>query len=265
MSGHRPHPLNPRRFLTQDLLALDSLFHRAHLITEVDCTNLEDFCAAWPRSQPPEPTVDMCALYALAQVLARREHTTFNGHLRRHPRARFVAYNDVDLCFFSERYRGSERHVFLRLLQAAQSMSFAGLAAAVHHLHTVDDFEHRPRRAAPLRLIPAPVRRALFRLYYSSSPAGKQRMMGTCTYLSTPDSPAAGALIPYAPGITTVSLGAVSDRPAVRDGRVVPARTAYLTLTYDRGVADDTEAARLADDLRNFLEDFDEHADVPHD
>ncbi|MGD9485845.1 2-oxo acid dehydrogenase subunit E2 [Streptomyces sp. TRM70308] len=256
MPGHRPHPLNPRRFLTRDLLALDSLFHRAHLVTEVDCTALETFRTAHISDEPTQPTVDMCALYALAQVLARPEHAVFNGHERRYPRPRFVTYDDVDLCFFVERYRGGERHVFLRLLPNAQAMSFEDLAAAVRHWHTVEDFRHWPRRAAPLRLVPGPARRALFRLYYASSPGGKQRMTGTCTYLSTPDSPAAGTLIPYAPGITTVSLGAVADRPVVRDGQVVAARTAHLTLTYDRGVADDTQAARLIEDLRKFLENL---------
>ena len=63
------------------------------------------------------------------------------------------------------------------------------------------------------------------------------------------------APVPFARAHVYLALGTVTERPVVRDGRVVPVRQMTLCLTGDHRMIDGVQAAVYLDELRRLLAD----------
>ena len=61
--------------------------------------------------------------------------------------------------------------------------------------------------------------------------------------------------VPNRPGTAAVAVGEVRKRPCVVGDEVVARHTVPLSLTFDRRVADEAEAARFLEDLRRYVEE----------
>jgi pyruvate dehydrogenase E2 component (dihydrolipoamide acetyltransferase) len=61
--------------------------------------------------------------------------------------------------------------------------------------------------------------------------------------------------VPDRPGAAAVAVGEVRKRPCVVGDEVVARHTVPLSLTFDRTVADEAEAARFLEDLRRYVEE----------
>lgn len=62
------------------------------------------------------------------------------------------------------------------------------------------------------------------------------------------------AAVIFPPQAAILAVGAVADRPVVKDGRVVAAKTMWVTLSCDHRIVDGAYAARFLGELRRVLE-----------
>jgi pyruvate dehydrogenase E2 component (dihydrolipoamide acetyltransferase) len=58
----------------------------------------------------------------------------------------------------------------------------------------------------------------------------------------------------FPPQAAILAVGAVADRPVVKDGRVVAAKTMRVTLSCDHRIVDGAYAAQFLGELRRVLE-----------
>ncbi len=57
------------------------------------------------------------------------------------------------------------------------------------------------------------------------------------------------------PESAILGIGAIRDKPVVKDGEVVPGKTVVLSLSFDHRVLDGAEAARFLKSMKSYLED----------
>ena len=252
--------LDPSRVLLNDLLGLARSCLVNHHIIEVDFTSVDHFRARYHKDTGRSATYVACTLLAVGQTL--RGYPELNSYLQKLPTRRLVIYDDVDISMGVERMNNNTHWVSRSILRKANNKNFNDIVefldAARHGTYREDT---DGRASAAFLKLPSLIRRLVMHSYLMTSPRRMQRAFGTCAFTSVGKF---GTTIttPLSPRTVTFSLGSVRERPIVRDGSVVPAKTGYITITYDHRVADGADVARMGNDLCRFLESFDERVDA---
>lgn len=254
LSGHDLSTLPPERFLVWDLLRDTDPYYLNHQIFLVDYTAVEELRRNWVEWGFAKPSYVACTLFALSRVL--QHHPLFNSYLREFPWVRLARYHGIDIAYTVEKPRtdGSPT-LTLSVLRECGGLRFFDFCerlrldkeAALEELGY-----HRTRRC--FALIPNFLRMILFRLFCKPFPGIMRQIAGTVGFTSV-GKDGVDFTTPLSPKTLTLSLGAVKERPMVRDGQVESRLSAYVTVTYDHRVADGRDCARFGQELRAFLED----------
>lgn len=246
-------PLSPHRLLVWDLLRDTDGYYLNHHVFLVDFTTVESLRERLAGQGARKPSYVALTLFAMSRVVPR--HRVFNSYLRTFPLTRLALFEGVDIAYTLEKIGHDGQPVLsLSILERCDELGLAGF---------LEEFERRKR--APLAgleyhrvlrtflAVPAFLRVALFKLFCKPFPATMRKIGGTVAFTSV-GKHGVDITTPLSPKSLCVSLGAVRERPLVREGRVVAAPSAYVTLTYDHRVADGRDCARLGSDLKRFME-----------
>ena len=254
MSVYDLRPLSSQRHLVWDLLRDTDPYYLNHQIVVVDFSGVEEHRNRFAKVQLPKPSYVAYAIYGLTRVLPR--FPVFNAYLREWPLTRLAYYHDIDVAYTVEKENSQNETVLtlgmLRNLEQLDFHQFLGLFNRERAL----SLEEMPytRIYSLFSLIPAFLRTTLFRIFCKPFPGIMRSIAGTVAFTSV-GKHGVDFTTPLSPKSLTVSLGSVKKRPLIVDGGVFPRQSAHMTFTYDHRVADGSECARLAQELKTFLEE----------
>ena len=245
-------PLGADRYLVWDLLRETDPYYLNHHLLDTDFTAVEADRAQRRSEGRPVPTYVAYVLAAYGRTLA--EFPNLNSYLRLYPITRLALYQGVDISLTIERDWNGRRIVLLGLLREAQAASVEAVHAFLQErrekpLEELDEFA----RYRLLLKVPVFLRWHLFQLLVKPFPGLLRQMVGTTAFTSIGRF-GSTATTPLSPRACTLSLGKVEDRPRAKQGAVVAALSAWLTVTYDHRVADGAEVARFGNLLRERIE-----------
>jgi pyruvate/2-oxoglutarate dehydrogenase complex dihydrolipoamide acyltransferase (E2) component len=222
------------------------------LDTVVDMTRVLAHRAA-ARAQDRKYSVVSYYLYAAARVLSR--HPEANAAIRGRWRPRVMKYLAVDGKLTLDKTLGGQRVVLSAILPDLGHASLDDIQRQVDRFRDCDPAGLPEFAGARLmHRLPVPVGSVLYRL--AVRPLRRRaEIMGTVAITSLGHAAVDGF---YSVGGTTITLGIgrTIDRPAARDGQLVIAPTARLSLTFDHRVIDGAEAAAVLTEINDLLESF---------
>jgi len=246
----RPVPIARQRRHTLHFLGEIRRFSPVFLDTEVDMTRVLARRAA-VRDSGRRHSVVSYFLYAAGRVLSA--HPEANAAIRGRIRPRVARYGSVDGKLTLDKTMGGQRVVLSAVLPDLGHASPDDIQRRVDRLRAGDPAA-MPEFAGVrlLHRLPVPLGSALYRLAVRPL-ARRAKILGTLAVTSLGHSSVDGF---YSVGGTTITLGIgrVLDRPVVRDGQLVIAPTARLSLTFDHRVIDGAEAAEVLTEIKDLLE-----------
>ncbi|WP_229374982.1 2-oxo acid dehydrogenase subunit E2 [Streptomyces spirodelae] len=199
-------------------------------------------------------------LYTAARVLAA--HPEANAALRGRLRPRVAHYSTVAGKLTLDKRLGGRRVVLSAVLPELHLRSLQEIAEQLAHYRDGDPAV-MPEYAGvrTLHRLPGPLGRLAYRT--ATRPLRRRaETTGTFSVTSLGRRPVTSF---HSVGGTTVTLGlgAVADRPVVRDGELAVAPVLPLSLTFDHRVIDGAEAADVLGELKEALESFGDFCDIP--
>ncbi|GAA3012305.1 2-oxo acid dehydrogenase subunit E2 [Kitasatospora sp. NPDC127116] len=245
-------PLVRQRRHTYYFLRAIRGFAPVFLDTDVDMSRVQQVREAARESGRRYSAVAV-VVQAAARALAA--HPRANAALHGVLRPRIETYDRVDVKVALDKTLDGERAVLSAVLPDADRADLDEIQTWLAHYRDGDPA--RMAEFAPVRRLqrlPVPLGALLFRRALRP-PAGRRRIMGTLAVSSLGHRPVDGF---HSVGGTTITLGLgrITDRPVVRDGRVVIAPVLRVNLAFDHRVVDGAEAADLLADIKSALEDF---------
>lgn len=227
-------------------------FAPVFLDTDVDMSRVQELREAARESGRRYSPV---AVTILAAARALAAHPRANAALHGVLRPRIETYDGVDVKVALDKTLDGERVVLSAVLRDAHVADLDEIQAKLGH-YRGGDAGQMPEFAPVRRLqqLPTLLGSLLFRRT-ARPPAGRRRVMGTLAVSSLSHRPVNGF---HSVGGTTITLGLgqITDRPVVRDGRVVIAPVMRLNLAFDHRVVDGAEAADLLADIKLAVEEF---------
>jgi pyruvate/2-oxoglutarate dehydrogenase complex dihydrolipoamide acyltransferase (E2) component len=229
-----------------DRLAGASRRYQVHALVELDVSEAKE------RMARTEPHVSWTGFLLATIGRAVAAHPEVNA---RRAGGRILTFDRVDLGATVERHWQGRTVLDIVAIHAADRRTAAEVSAILHAAKNGPGEPHEPRGAmrAVLRL-PGPLRRTLVRIAgtrprvaASFGPAVGVTSIGMF-------SSAWGWAVPLAPLTLIATVGGVSDRAVVREGRVVVRAMLPLTLSFDHAVIDGAPAARFTETLRELIE-----------
>ena len=229
-----------------DRLAGASRRFQVHALTELDVTD----AAARIRDSEPRVSWTGFVLATLARAVAL--HLEVNA---RRAGNRILAFQRVDVGATVERHWEGRTVLDVVGIHDADRMSCAAISELLHGAKYGPGASHRPGGvAAWLVRLPGPLRRTAFRMAAASPRVSAT--LGPAIGVTSIGmfSGTWGWAVPLAPLTVIATVGAVMDRPAVRDGRIVIRSMLPVTLSFDHAVIDGAPAARFTETLRELIE-----------
>ena len=168
---------------------------------------------------------------------------------------RIVAFDRVDIGATVEREHAGEAVLDVAVIHDADRLSCATISEMLSTAKHGPGEPHRQRGfARQLVRLPGPLRRAALRM--AASNPGVSATFGPAIGVTSLGmlSDAWAWAVPLAPLTVIATVGPVTERPAVRDGRIVARWMLPLTLSFDHAVIDGAPAARFTETLRELIE-----------
>lgn len=227
-------------------------FAPVFLDTEIDVSGIQGHRAA-AREEGRRISLVTYVLHATARVLA--DHPEANAGIRGRVRPRVHHYESVSGKLVLDKTLNGRRIVVSAILPDLDRADPDEIQRQVDHYRKGDPAlmeEYAGMRTLhrlPWPLGPAAYRRAV-------RPLGRrQEFMGSFSVSSLGHRPIDGF---HSVGGTTITIGVgqVTERPVVRDGRIVPAPVMRLNLSFDHRVIDGAEAADVLADIKSSLERY---------
>ena len=247
-------PLSTQRHLVWDLLRDTDPYYLNHQIILVDFTAIDENRTKFVEAGLPKPSYVAYVIYALTRVLLN--YPVFNAYLREWPFTRLAYYKNIDVAYAVEKEdSNSESVLTLGMLRNSENLSFDEFLTLFNEQKNskLEEMGYA-RTLSLLAMIPTFLRTTLFRLFCKPFPKIMRSIAGTVAFTSV-GKYGVDFTTPLSPKSLTVSLGSVKKRPLVVEDQVEARQTAHITFTYDHRVADGSECASLANELRSFLEE----------
>lgn len=255
---YRVERASPFRKLSMDAFEAVRSGHPMIALLELDVTDAQ---AAIEASRAAGARVSLFAHVVRAIARALAEHPDL--HVVRSA-GRFVKFEDVDVSIPLEVGTSEGRLPYQLVIRRAQDKTPAGIYAEI------EDARRRYRESGALgaedrwsrsflwlfRFVPRFLRRWILRRL-TSNPFTVKRRAGTTMVTSVGKMASIpGFVVPFTggPRSTGFALGSVVDKPAVREGRIVPRSFLGLTVVIDHDVVDGGPAARFASRLQELVE-----------
>ena len=244
--GYVVRRIPPERQPVLDRLAGASRRFQVHALTEFDVTE------ARARLVDSEVRVTWTGFVVASLARAVVMHPEVNA---RKAGSRILAFDRVDIGATVEREQAGTAVLDVAVVRDADRRSCATISELLATAKHGPGEPHRQRGLARgLVRLPGPLRRTAL------------RMAATSPRVSATFGPAIGVTslgmlsdawawaVPLAPLTVIATVGRVTQRPAVRDDRIVARWMLPLTLSFDHAVIDGAPAARFTETLRVLIE-----------
>nr|AFI57026.1 2-oxoacid dehydrogenase, acyltransferase [Amycolatopsis orientalis] len=227
-------------------------FSPVFLDTEIDMSSVTEY-RRQAKADGQRISVITCVVHAAGRVLAR--HPDANAAIRGGLSAKIARFTGADAKITLDKRINGQRVVLSTVLKGVHEAGLAEIQSGVDRFRDGDP-ETMPEFAGARKLhrLPPWLGRTLFAFAVRPLEVRAARF-GTFAVTSLGHRPVDSF---HSVGGTTVTigLGRVTDRPVVRDGRVVIAPVMRLSLAFDHRVIDGAEAADVLAELKQSLEGF---------
>jgi pyruvate/2-oxoglutarate dehydrogenase complex dihydrolipoamide acyltransferase (E2) component len=258
LGGYRVQQASPFRLLTMDAFTAIESGHPMLALLELDVTEAQARIAA---AQAAGARVSLFAYVVRAIARALSEHPAL--HVVRHG-GRMVVFDDVDVSVPVEVDTSQGRLPYQLVVRRAQAKSaeeiYADIEAARREYGSTGALGEEDRWSRSFlwlfTVVPRFIRLRVLR-WLTSNPLRVKRRAGTTAVTSVGKlATIPGFVIPFTggPRATSFAVGSVVDKPAVRDGLIVPRTFLSLTVVIDHDVVDGGPAARFASRLQELVE-----------
>lgn len=245
--------LSTQRHLVWDLLRDTDPYYLNHQIILVDYSAVDENRRIFSEAGLGKPSYVAYTIFALTRVLLR--YPVFNGYLREWPFCRLACYKQVDVAYAVEKTDANdEQALTLGMLKEADTLDFLSFLQLfdAQKESSLDDMAYA-QTLSRFAMIPTFLRMTLFRLFCKPFPRVMRSIAGTVAFTSI-GKYGVDFTTPLSPKSLTLSLGSVKKRPMVVKNDLVSRQSAHLTFTYDHRIADGSECAQLANDVKQYLE-----------
>ncbi len=241
----------PHRREIVDALAVGMRRHMVHALLELDVSRPRRLLREPPSGGGEPLSFTAFVVASLARAIERDPLL----HACRDWRGRLVLFDDADIVTLIEGAPGAP--AVPHVIRSANRRSVGDISAEIRRIRSAPAAS--VQRSGPVvrasRFVPGPLRRLFFRLL-RRQPHLMKRTAGTALVTSVGMFGAGAA---WAIGIvplhtTCLTVGGITTRPLVVDGRIVPREVLSLTLSVDHDIVDGAPAARFAAHLRELIE-----------
>ena len=229
-----------------DRLAGASRRFQVHALVELDVSEAR----ARIRDAPERVSWSAFVIASTARAIAR--HPCLNARMAGN---RLVVFDRVDIGATVERQAEGRPVLDVMVVPGADRLSCTEITRLLHDAKVGPTPRHGQRRlVTQLLRLPGPLRRAAIRV--AARRPGVSATFGPAVGVTSIGmfTRGWGWAIPLAPLTVIVTVGAVVERPVVRDGVVVARPMLPLTLSFDHAVVDGAPATRFVDTLRDLVE-----------
>lgn len=246
----RPFPRERQGVI--DALEVGVRRHMVHALLELDVTRARTLIRERRARTGEAPSFTAFIVASLARALDA--HRVVHGS--RDWLGRLVTFAEVDVVTLVEAEEGAV--AIPHLVRSAQRRTVDDIGAEIRRVQAEPATSaQRSGALARLSRIAPGVLRRLFLRALRRSPRSMKRFAGTALVTSVGMFGAGAA---WAIGIVPLhsvclTVGSVTAKPGVVDGRVEPREVLALTLSVDHDLVDGAPAARFARDLRELIEE----------
>lgn len=194
----------------------------------------------------------------IAFVIARaaealRKHPEANSSVRHSVFPRLARYADIDAKFTLDKVVDGERVVVPGLIRHADRLGLPEIQDRIDYYRDmpVDD-NPELKGARVLRRLPFLLGRWVYGFLLSDL-GRRKAIQGTFTVTSLGHRPI-GAFFPISTATVALGVGAILDKPVVREGRVAPGKVMTLGMAFDHAAIDGAAAADFLSEVKDLLE-----------
>lgn len=178
-------------------------------------------------------------------------------HAIRNWRSELVLFDKVDLATVVEATQGDQKFPISHIIRSVNSKTFKVIHEEIRAIQTTASERARGPRNKSKRLfwlVPAFVRRLFYRIV-SRSPRWLKKNVGTVALTAVGMfGKGGGWAIPIAITPLFITLGGITQKPMMSQGRIEIREFLNLTVTFDHDVIDGAPAARFASRLKELIE-----------
>jgi pyruvate/2-oxoglutarate dehydrogenase complex dihydrolipoamide acyltransferase (E2) component len=171
--------------------------------------------------------------------------------------SKLVVFDDVDVNVLVETELEGRSLAIAHVLRAAQKRSVRSLHDEIRSVQSSPHESYSDRTHARLKVytrLPAFARDLLMRVLIHS-PHRFKALAGTISVTAVGMFGDGGGWgVPLPVYTSCLTIGGITRKPALRDGRLVECEFLCLTLTFDHDIVDGGPGARLADRLSKLIE-----------
>jgi pyruvate/2-oxoglutarate dehydrogenase complex dihydrolipoamide acyltransferase (E2) component len=248
---HTVFPFPLARRIIVDGLTMAHKKHTIHLLLDLDVTKARKIIREHRARAGESISFTGFVTVCLAQAVAA-DRTV---HAYRRPINKLVVYEDVDVAVLVEHEVEGDKIATFEVIRAAQRKTVAEVHAeirAAQHHRLQDRKEYAPWKG--FLLLPSLIRRS-FWWALPKFPSTWKRLAGTVAISAIGmHGKGAGWGIPIPSHTLSATLGGITEKPGVVDGRVEVRESLSVTLSFDHDIVDGVPAARFAARFRELVE-----------
>jgi pyruvate/2-oxoglutarate dehydrogenase complex dihydrolipoamide acyltransferase (E2) component len=248
--GYRTEPFPPMRRFAVDAGWRARRRHIVHGLLEMDVTEAREQIRQHKAETGETLSFTAFVINCLARAVKSNEHV----HAFLNWRNQLVILNDVNINTMVEVSAGGIKVAMPYVIEAADKKTFRQIHDEIRAAQA------KPGQTEELRFmrwflrLPAPVRRAFYWLV-TRSPNLMRRYTYSVLVTSVGMFGSGGGWgIPASSFSLTVTLGGITEKPGVVDGRIEIREYLHATLSFDHDVIDGAPAARFVNEFRGLIE-----------
>jgi pyruvate/2-oxoglutarate dehydrogenase complex dihydrolipoamide acyltransferase (E2) component len=255
MKGYEIKHFSRSRQFVADTLQVAEHKHVIHGLVEVDVTEARTLIRQIEARTGEHLSFTVFVMNCLGKAISEDKMV----QAYRLGRQRLIVYDDVDVvtlveCTTAEGERVVRGHVFRAVDKRTLQAINQEMQAIQSEPYTKVWSPRQQQFFDLLSLLPGFVRRFFWRVVFSN-PHRIHQLGGTvCVTSIGMFGEGGGWGIPVVPNTLTVTLGGISTKPGIIDGRVEPREYLSLTTSFDHDIVDGAPAARFSARLKHLIE-----------
>jgi pyruvate/2-oxoglutarate dehydrogenase complex dihydrolipoamide acyltransferase (E2) component len=247
----RPYPRS--RALVVDAAHVASRKHMIHGLVEFDVTEPRRLLREHKERTGEALSFTAFILHCVSAAVAEDRMV----HAYRDWRGRLILFDDVDINTIVEIELEDRRFPLAHVVRATSRRTVRDLHDEIRSVKARGGRQYHDRTVNLIRVysrLPGPLRRLVYRIA-ALNPQWQKRIGGTVSLTAVGMFGRGGGWgIPIPLYTLNLTLGGISEKPAVVDGQILPREMLDVTLSFDHDIVDGAPAARFADRLKQLVE-----------
>ncbi|MFC1919789.1 2-oxo acid dehydrogenase subunit E2 [Chloroflexota bacterium] len=249
--GYNETSFPKARLPVVDSLKQSRYMDTVHSLMEADVTEARRLIKE-SRNRTGEP-LSFTAFLTYCLSRAVDEHKSVHAYRRGN---KLVIYDEVDICVVVEReISGVRAPIFPHVVKSANTKTLANIHQEIRTAQSSESHtEDRGRLIDLYSWLPGFTRHMMWRIILRS-PRWRKRLTGTVGISAIGMfGKGAGWGIPIPTFTMSLTVGGITEKPGVVQGRIEPREYLNLTLSFDHAVVDGAPAARFTQRLKELIE-----------